>query len=126
MFSHHYFTLSIYFAGCMTHLTPAIKKSMLEILNYSKIDYWFLDEEKAPCCGRPLIQIGQYEAAKQLIANNQRLILESGAKTVVVSCPICYKVFKEDYHLPLIEVKHHSEYILELINLQKNHLSRPL
>jgi Fe-S oxidoreductase len=106
----------IYFAGCMTHLTPSIKKSMVNILGYAGIDYLFMDEEKAPCCGRPLLLVGQYEAARKLINNNQQLILSSGAKQLVVSCPICYKVFKEDYNLPGIDVFHHSEYILQLIN----------
>jgi Fe-S oxidoreductase len=109
----------IYFAGCMTHLTPAIKKSMINIFEYANIDYWFLDEEKAPCCGRPLMQAGQYDAAEKLIVNNQKLISDSGAKTLVVSCPICYKVFREDYRLVNIEVKQHSEYILELVNQNK-------
>lgn len=109
----------IYFAGCMTHLTPSIKKSMLEIFDYANVNYWFLDEEKAPCCGRPLMQAGQYDAAEKLIANNHKLITESGAKTLVVSCPICYKVFREDYHFANIEVKQHSEYILELVNQNK-------
>lgn len=105
----------IYFAGCMTHLTPSIKKSMQQLLSYAGINYWFMDEQKAPCCGRPLMQAGQYEAAKKLINNNQERIISSGAHTLVVSCPICYKVFKEDYTLPNIEVKHHSEYLLELV-----------
>jgi Fe-S oxidoreductase len=104
----------IYFAGCMTHLTPSIKKSMVDILSYAGINYWFMDEEKAPCCGRPLMQAGQYEAAQKLILNNQQLIVLSGAKQLVVSCPICYKVFKEDYVLHDVEVKHHSEFLLEL------------
>jgi Fe-S oxidoreductase len=109
----------IYFAGCMTHLTPAIKKSMLKIFETAKIDYWFMDQDKAPCCGRPLMQAGQYDAAEKLIANNRQQILDSGAKTLVVSCPICYKVFNEDYALPGITVKHHSEYILELTQTGK-------
>jgi len=104
----------IYFAGCMTHLTPSIKKSMTDILTYAGINYWFMDEEKAPCCGRPLLQAGQFDAAQKLIQNNQQLIILSGAKQLVVSCPICYKVFKEDYVLHDIEVKHHSEFLLEL------------
>ena len=90
----------IYFAGCMTHLTPAIKKSMIQIFDHAKLNYWFMDEDKAPCCGRPLMQAGQYDAAEKLIINNQKKILDSGAKTLVVSCPICYKVFNEDYTLP--------------------------
>jgi len=104
----------IYFAGCMTHLAPSIKKSMTDILTYAGINYWFMDEEKAPCCGRPLMQAGQFDAAQKLILNNQQLIVLSGAKQLVVSCPICYKVFKEDYVLHDIEVKHHSEFLLEL------------
>ncbi len=108
-------TKVIYFAGCMTHLTPAIIKSMKGLFEEAKVQYWFMDEEKTACCGRPLMQIGQYEAAQKLIDNNRERILASGAKKLVVSCPICYKVFKEDYAIPGIIVQHHSEYLLELM-----------
>ncbi len=106
----------LYFAGCMTHLTPSIKKAMVQIFDYAGIDYWFMDEEKSPCCGRPLMQAGQFDAAQKLIYNNENTIQASGASCLVTSCPICYKVFKEDYHLPHIKVLHHSEYILHLVN----------
>lgn len=105
----------IYFAGCMTHLTPSIIKSMRGLFEIAGVQYWFMDEEKTACCGRPLMQVGQYEAAQKLIDNNRSRILSSGAKKLVVSCPICYKVFKEDYALPGIAVQHHSEYLLELM-----------
>ncbi|MDP3912485.1 MAG: (Fe-S)-binding protein [Bacteroidota bacterium] len=105
----------IYFAGCMTHLTPAIIKSMKEIFAVAGVKYWFMDEDKTACCGRPLMQVGQYEAAKKLIEHNREKIMASGAKKLVVSCPICYKVFNEDYALPGISVQHHSEYLLELM-----------
>lgn len=114
----------VYFAGCMTHLTPAIKKSMLRILEQSGSSYWFMDESKAPCCGRPLMLAGQYDAAQKLIDNNTKMILDSGARTLLVSCPICYKVFKEDYQLPGVEVRHHSEYILDLIKSGKIKVER--
>jgi Fe-S oxidoreductase len=105
----------IYFAGCMTHLTPAIIKSMKEIFAVAEVKYWFMDEEKTSCCGRPLMQVGQYEAAQKLVEHNRERILASGAKKLVVSCPICFKVFNEDYALPNITVQHHSEYLLELM-----------
>ena len=105
----------IYFAGCMTHLTPAIIKSMKEIFSIAGVKYWFMDEDKTSCCGRPLMQVGQYEAAKKLIEHNRELILASQVKKLVVSCPICYKVFNEDYALPGISVQHHSEFLLELM-----------
>ncbi|MFN8256964.1 MAG: (Fe-S)-binding protein [Bacteroidales bacterium] len=113
----------VYFAGCMTHLTPSIKKSMIQIFDYAKLNYWFMDEDKAPCCGRPLIQAGQFDAAQKLILNNQKKILDSGASTLVVSCPICYKVFNEDYVLPGIKVLHHSELINNLVKENKLILS---
>lgn len=105
----------IYFAGCMTHLTPSIIKAMKSILSVADVKYWLMDEEKTACCGRPLMLVGQYEAAKKLIGHNRERILSSGAKKLVVSCPICYKVFKEDYSLPGISVHHHTEYLLELM-----------
>ena len=106
----------VYFAGCMTHLTPGIIAAMKEIFETAGVNYWFLDKEKAPCCGRPLMLAGQYDAASKLIENNSQKIIDSGAKTLVVSCPICYKVFKEDYNLHQIEVLFHVEYIQQLVD----------
>lgn len=106
----------IYFAGCMTHMTPGIKKSVLKVLDRAGVEYQFMDKEKGACCGRPLMLAGQYEAAKKLIAFNREKILESKASILLVSCPICYKVFKDDYELGQITIKHHSEYFLELVN----------
>jgi Fe-S oxidoreductase len=87
---------------------------MTTLMDMAQVNYWFMDEFKAPCCGRPLMQAGQYDAARKLIENNQARILGSGAKVLVASCPICYKVFNEDYSLPGVKVLHHSEYLLEL------------
>lgn len=111
----------VYFAGCMTHLTPGIIHAMQQIFDLTGERYWFFDKEKAPCCGRPLILAGQYDAASKLIENNTQQILASGAKKLVVSCPICYKVFKEDYHLHNIEIIFHADYILRLVKTQKLH-----
>jgi Fe-S oxidoreductase len=116
----------IYFAGCMTHLTPAIKNSMVTILEASGINYNFLDEKGGVCCGRPLMLAGQDREARELINHNSQLIWKSGAHTVVTSCPICYKVFKESYYLD-VEVLHHSQFIKNLIeegSLKLNFLHR--
>lgn len=109
----------VYFAGCMTHLTAGIKQAMKQIFAYAKEDYWFMDEEKSPCCGRPLMQAGQFDAAMKLIINNYNTIVNSNARKLVVSCPICLKTFKQDYHLVDIEILHHSQYINQLIEQGK-------
>jgi Fe-S oxidoreductase len=105
----------LYFAGCMTHLTPSIKRSMLKILEASGVSYNFIDEQGGVCCGRPLMLAGQDKEARELINHNSQLIWRSGAKTLVTSCPICYKVFKESYYLD-VEVLHHTQFIKGLID----------
>ena len=108
----------VYFAGCMSHLSPTISRSMEKIFKAAKVNYLFLDKNESVCCGRPLKLSGQFESAKKLVENNRQHIIASGAKTLVTSCPICYKSFKEDYHLN-IRVLHHSEYLPELIVQKK-------
>jgi len=104
----------LFFAGCMTHLTPAIKNSMIKILNASGVRYSFIDEKGGVCCGRPLMLAGQDKEARELINYNSQMIWKSGAQTLVTSCPICYKVFKESYYLD-VEVMHHTQFIRKLI-----------
>lgn len=104
----------LYFAGCMSHLTPGIRQSMIKILEASGIKYSFLDEKGPVCCGRPLKLSGKTEEAQILSEKNRTLIMASGAHTLVTSCPICYKSFKEDYHLN-IKILHHTEFIDQLL-----------
>jgi Fe-S oxidoreductase len=108
----------LYFAGCMTHLTPGIIKSMKHILREAKVDFLFLDEDKTICCGRPLMLSGKETQACELMEANKRLIHASSAKMLVSSCPICVRTFREDYNLD-IEVLHHSQYLLQLIKKGK-------
>lgn len=104
----------LYFAGCMTHLTPSIKNAMTSILNASGLNWSFMDEHGGACCGRPLMLAGQDKEARELINFNSQLIWKSGATTLVTSCPICYKVFRESYYLD-VEVLHHTQFIRNLI-----------
>ena len=105
----------LFFAGCMTHLTPTIKNSMIKILDASGVKYSFIDEQGGVCCGRPLMLAGQDKEARELINYNSQMIWKSGAHTLVTSCPICYKVFRESYYLD-VEVLHHTQFIKRLID----------
>lgn len=108
-----------YFAGCMGHLTPAVKRAMLQIFKHAGVNYTFLDEDGSICCGRPLKLAGKMDAAQRLIAENTLMIRNSGAEILVTSCPICYKIFKSDYSLNGIRVLHHSGFIHEQVQAGK-------
>ena len=82
---------TVYFAGCMSHLTPKITRSMVKIFKEAKEDYEFLDMNGSICCGRPMMLTGKKKEAQALIDKNTELIKNSGAKRLVLSCPICYK-----------------------------------
>jgi len=105
----------IYFAGCMSHLTPGIENSMMKIFKAAGEKVFFMDKDGGVCCGRPLMLAGQEKEARELINFNSDFIWKSGARTLVTSCPICYKVFRESYYLDT-EVLHHSQYIKRLID----------
>ena len=109
----------IYFAGCMTQLTPKIMRAMKQIMEATGEKFQFLDENGGICCGRPMILSGKPAEAKAMIEKNTELIKKSGAKRLVLSCPICYKVFKEEYNLEGIEILHHTQYIDELVKAGK-------
>ena len=105
----------LYFAGCMTSLTPTIMKSMTSLLKKAGVNYGIMDKDGGICCGRPMLMAGRIDQAMELVAKNTEIIKESGADILLLSCPICYKIFKEKYALEGIEILHHTEYIDRLI-----------
>jgi len=117
----------LYFAGCMTGLTPAISNSVKSVLTKAGVGWEWMDKEGGMCCGRPLMTAGRSGEARQLIEKNSQIINGSGANILLLSCPICYRIFKEEYSLPGIRVLHHSEYFAELIKedalkIEKQHI----
>ncbi len=108
----------IYFAGCMSHLTPTIPLSMTKIFQRAGVSFVFLDKDRSVCCGRPLMLNGKNKQANDLVEFNKKLIRQTRAKLLVTSCPICYRVFREEYNLP-IHIQHHSQYLLDLVKQGK-------
>lgn len=104
----------MYFAGCMTHLTPRIIKSVEKVFKSAGVNYTFADRDGGICCGRPLMLAGKTNAAYETISANRKMILGSGCRTLVLSCPICYKIFKDEYALEGVEVLHYTQFIKHL------------
>lgn len=106
----------LYFAGCMTHLTPGIIKSVGSLLDKAGANWTMMDPEGGLCCGRPMLLAGRKEQAREMARINREIIVGSGCDVLLLSCPICYKIFKEKYNLSGIYVVHHSVFLNELIH----------
>ena len=106
----------LYYAGCMTALTPSIRKSMESLLRKAGVEYEFMDRDGGICCGRPMWMAGRIKEAMQMMLKNTEIIRSSGAGTLLLSCPICYRIFREKYKLDGIRIVHHTEFIDGLIS----------
>ena len=105
----------LYYAGCMSSLTPVISRSVQQVLRHAGVDFELMDKDGSICCGRPLMLAGRQDEARALIEKNRRLIEGSGARILLVSCAICYRIFKEQYDLIGVEVMHYTEYFNRLL-----------
>ena len=105
----------LYFSGCMSALTPAIPRSVCSLLDKAGVRYEWMDRDGGLCCGRPMHTAGRLEEAAALRSRMQELISGSGASVLLVSCPICYRTFAQDYELPGVEVVHYSVYFQRLV-----------
>ncbi len=105
----------LYYAGCMSSLTPVISRSVQQLLKSAGVEYELMDKDGSICCGRPLLLAGRQEEARALIEKNRKIIEGSGARILLVSCAICYRIFKEQYDLIGVEVIHYTEYFNRLM-----------
>ena len=112
-----------FFAGCMTSLTPVVLRSMRQIFEHVGEEVWYADADGGVCCGRPLMLSGETDAARKMVEYNTDLIRKHNITTLVTSCPICLRVFKESYRLECVEVLHHSEYLDRLIASGRLHVN---
>ena len=114
----------LYFSGCMSQLTPAIGRSVESVLHKARVDFTWMDRDGGLCCGRPMLTAGRTAEAEEIVRRNTEIILGSGADTLIVSCPICYRMFSESYTLPGVRVVHYSRYFQGLVKLGRLKLQK--
>ena len=116
----------IYFVGCVTSFYPMIQpvgRAFVQIMDAAGVDFAAVGGDEW-CCGFPLLAVGQNEAAEKLVRHNIEKLKETGARTIVMNCPGCYRVWKEWYHDAInirhpFQVFHAAEYLAELIGQGK-------
>ncbi len=95
----------VYFVGCAPYFDAYFSelkvdsinsaKGTIQLLNKIGVTPAILADER--CCGHDLLWSGDIENFKKLAEHNLKIIEESGAKTVVFSCPEGYQTFSQDY-----------------------------
>jgi len=110
----------IYFVGCVSSFFPMVQKipqNFAQIMDKGGVDFTVLGEGEW-CCGFPLIGAGMSRELEKLKVHNLDKIKEVGAKSVVFSCPSCYRTWKELYDTD-VELLHSSHLLERLIKENK-------
>ncbi|MCX7965830.1 MAG: (Fe-S)-binding protein [Syntrophorhabdaceae bacterium] len=86
----------LYFVGCSSsYVNQDIAKATAKILNAAGADFMLMGDEW--CCGNTLYSVGMIDDARELAKRNIEAVRASGAKTLLVSCAECYRMWKVDY-----------------------------
>ena len=113
----------LYFVGCLPYFdvlfedldvhAADIARSTLKILNKLGIEPQLLANEK--CCGHDFFWNGDIKNFEKLANENLKMFEESGVKTIITSCPECYRTLAEDYKAINGKTTFHVMHISEVI-----------
>ncbi len=110
----------IYWVGCLATYDPRIRniaRKMIEILSKAGVDFAILGTLER-CTGEPARRMGEEGLFQELALKNIETLKSINARKMIVHCPHCYQVFKNEYkELGLeIEVIHHSILLRDLMS----------
>jgi len=85
-----------FYPGCaIKHFQPDIGIAAVAVLKRAGYEVVVLDD--AACCGRPLLSLGDREAARAKAEQNQQLFASLKVDRVVTACASCGLTFKKEY-----------------------------
>ena len=109
----------IYYPGCTSvYREITLSKSVIDVLERLKIDFVV---EHEYCCGSTALRTGDdAEVAEPNFKKLQYVIEKTGAKTIITSCPGCYKTIKSSYDKLFgglsCDVMHVSQFLVDKID----------
>jgi Fe-S oxidoreductase len=113
----------VYFTGCTaSYVEHDIGIATTRLLDEAGVDFTHLGNEEN-CCGTPMLVAGKWDLFAETIKRNIQLFKETGAHTVVTSCPACDMMWRHTYpnwakKLNIeyeVTTKHYSEILAEKI-----------
>jgi len=109
----------LFYPGCAGAFDDRYKKvavAMAKILQKAGVSFAVLGAEES-CCGDSARRLGNEYLFETLAQNNVQAMNTYNVKTVLTICPHGYNIIKNEYpkYGGAYEVRHHSEFLLELI-----------
>jgi Fe-S oxidoreductase len=113
----------LYWVGCAVAFDPRAQKiarSMAELFHAAGVDWAVIGKEEK-CTGDPARRSGNEYLFAQMAEENVALLNQIKPQTIVTTCPHCFHTIGQEYpqfggHYT---VKHHTEYVAELIRSGK-------
>jgi len=85
-----------FYPGCaIKYFQPDVGIAAVAVLEKAGFEVLVLDD--AACCGRPLLSLGDRDAAQAAAEQNQQLFASLQVDRVVTACASCGLTFKKDY-----------------------------
>ncbi len=86
----------VFFAGCaVSSFQQDVARASISVL--TGLGYEVVAPKDTPCCGKPLLSLGDRAGAEELAARTASLFSDLGADLVVTACASCGLTFKKDY-----------------------------
>jgi len=114
----------LYFVGCAPYFDVffselnieaiASTKGAIKLLNKIGIEPMLLSDER--CCGHDMLWSGDFKNFEKLAKHNLKQIEESGAKTVIFSCPEGFQAFSQSYPEFFGTLNFNVVHLTELLN----------
>jgi Fe-S oxidoreductase len=113
----------LYWIGCLTTFDEdkqEIAESLLQILGACGVDFRVLGKAET-CCGDPARVCGAENLFQTVAKDQVEELNKREFKTLLVSCPHCYNVLKNEYPQfgGRFHVVHHSEFLAGLVQAGK-------
>ncbi|MFW9847438.1 MAG: (Fe-S)-binding protein, partial [Candidatus Thorarchaeota archaeon] len=106
-----------YFTGCTAaYREKGIVESTTEIL--SALGHQVVVSSEEWCCGSPLLRTGFHEAAMEQAQHNVEILNSMDVESIVVTCPGCYRVLKQDYAENGFEIEAPVRHLSEVLERQ--------
>ncbi len=115
---------NVYFAGCTaSYVEHDIAQASVRLLDEAGVDFTTIGTHES-CCGTPMLVAGLWDAFEETMRRNIAAVRNSGADTVICSCPACDMMWRHAYpewakKLGIeynITARHYSEVVADRIN----------